>query len=71
MSDLTPTPPPSNEPASPSVHDLLDKATEAFHKLRGDAHEGRAEQWDSHVATLHMVADHTSEAVENAKEEGQ
>lgn len=67
MTDISANYSVSNE--SPTdIGALLDQATEAFHKLHGDDHVDRGEQWDSHVATLHMVLDLTTEAIQNAQE---
>lgn len=44
----------------------LDVAAEAFHAVAGDLVPGRAEQFDSHMATIRMAVDLAADEVVKA-----
>lgn len=46
----------------------LDAAADAFHAAVGDAVPARAEQFDSHLATVRMVAELAADEAEKEKE---
>lgn len=45
------------------VRELLARAAKTFHTARGSAAVGRAEQFDSHLATAQMAVDHAEDEI--------